>query len=157
MSSVQVPSIHPLQISPVRNTQRTQPPVLGQIIKLIQSAQHPIIVVDGCGFRHQLQVEAVDFIHCTGFPTFSTPMGKGIIDGITEEIEKSDLLTAVLSVTKSPFRIKPTPIDNNDGSFQSTAQGASVFIRKGLTPVIFLLNNNGYLTEKMINGPLSRL
>ncbi|KAI9274955.1 thiamine diphosphate-binding protein [Helicostylum pulchrum] len=40
-----------------------------------------------------------------------------------------------------------------DGSFQITAQEISVFIRQGLTPVIFLLNNNGYVTEKLINGP----
>ncbi|KAG2235511.1 thiamine diphosphate-binding protein [Thamnidium elegans] len=40
-----------------------------------------------------------------------------------------------------------------DGSFQLTAQEISVFIRQGLTPVIFLLNNDGYVTEKLINGP----
>lgn len=39
-----------------------------------------------------------------------------------------------------------------DGSFQLTFQDISVFIRQGLTPVIFLLNNNGYLTEKLIHG-----
>ncbi|GAA5799594.1 hypothetical protein HPULCUR_005010 [Helicostylum pulchrum] len=302
--TVQVSSmIHPLQILPARNTQRTQLLVLKQILKLIQSAQRPVIVVDGCVLRHQLQTEAVDFIHHTGFPTFSAPMGKGIVDasfsnyrgiycgklslkGVAEEMEKSDLLielgsiksdfntgsfsyglenvktislhssctiidhaqfpgvgmhellpllTAVLPVTKSqlelPSRIKPAPIDDSsveithdyfwnkvhqyilpnsvivsetgtsgfgifnmestlgasyigqilwcsigysvgaalgaaladrkrkvylfvgDGSFQLTAQEISVFIRKGLTPVIFLLNNDGYLTEKMINGP----
>lgn len=42
-----------------------------------------------------------------------------------------------------------------DGSFQLTVQEISVFIRHGLTPVIFLLNNDGYLTEKLINGPNS--
>ncbi|GAA5795088.1 pyruvate decarboxylase PdcB [Helicostylum pulchrum] len=40
-----------------------------------------------------------------------------------------------------------------DGSFQLTAQEVSVYIRHGLTPVIFLLNNNGYLIEKLIHGP----
>ncbi|KAI8087147.1 pyruvate decarboxylase PdcB [Thamnidium elegans] len=40
-----------------------------------------------------------------------------------------------------------------DGSFQLTAQEISVFIRQGLTPVIFLLNNDGYLMEKLIHGP----
>lgn len=51
--SVQVSSmIHPLQISPARNTQRTQPLVLKQILRLIQSAQRPVIIVDGCVLRH---------------------------------------------------------------------------------------------------------
>ncbi|KAI7889481.1 pyruvate decarboxylase PdcB [Mucor mucedo] len=40
-----------------------------------------------------------------------------------------------------------------DGSFQLTVQEISVFIRQGLTPVIFLLNNDGYLMEKLIHGP----
>lgn len=40
-----------------------------------------------------------------------------------------------------------------DGSFQLTAPEISVFIRQGHTPIIFLLNNDGYLTEKLIHGP----
>lgn len=40
-----------------------------------------------------------------------------------------------------------------DGSFQLTVQEVSVFIRQGFTPVIFLLNNDGYLVEKLIHGP----
>lgn len=40
-----------------------------------------------------------------------------------------------------------------DGSFQLTAQEISVFLHHGLTPVIFLLNNDGYLIEKLIHGP----
>ncbi|KAG1056924.1 hypothetical protein G6F43_001232 [Rhizopus delemar] len=40
-----------------------------------------------------------------------------------------------------------------DGSFQVTCQEISVFLHQGLTPVIFLLNNDGYLIEKLIHGP----
>ncbi|CEG82915.1 Putative Pyruvate decarboxylase PdcA [Rhizopus microsporus] len=40
-----------------------------------------------------------------------------------------------------------------DGSFQLTCQEVCVFLRHGLTPVIFLLNNDGYLIEKLIHGP----
>lgn len=42
---------------------------------------------------------------------------------------------------------------NSQGSFQLTFQEISVFIHHGLTPVIFLLNNDGYLIEKLIHGP----
>ncbi|CAO3637105.1 unnamed protein product [Mucor hiemalis] len=41
-----------------------------------------------------------------------------------------------------------------DGSFQLTGQEVSAFIRHGITPVIILINNDGYLIEKVINGPL---
>ncbi|KAJ2955156.1 hypothetical protein NQZ79_g8799 [Umbelopsis isabellina] len=39
-----------------------------------------------------------------------------------------------------------------DGSFQLTAQEVSVMLRLGLTPVIILLNNDGYTIEKLIHG-----
>ncbi|KAL0082424.1 thiamine diphosphate-binding protein [Phycomyces blakesleeanus] len=40
-----------------------------------------------------------------------------------------------------------------DGSFQMTVQEVSAMLHQGLTPVIFLLNNDGYLIEKLIHGP----
>ncbi|KAI8977529.1 thiamine diphosphate-binding protein [Mycotypha africana] len=40
-----------------------------------------------------------------------------------------------------------------DGSFQLTCQEVSVMLHHGLTPVIFILNNDGYLIEKLIHGP----
>jgi len=40
-----------------------------------------------------------------------------------------------------------------DGSFQLTAQEVSVMLHQGLTPVIVLLNNDGYTIEKLIHGP----
>lgn len=50
-------------------------------------------------------------------------------------------------------RKRQTYLFVGDGSFQLTGQEVSVMIRHGLTPVIFLLNNDGYLIEKMIHGP----
>ena len=41
-----------------------------------------------------------------------------------------------------------------DGSFQMTAQAVSTIIRNGCTPVVFLLNNDGYVIERVIHdGP----
>jgi pyruvate decarboxylase len=40
-----------------------------------------------------------------------------------------------------------------DGSFQLTAQEVSVMLHQGLTPVIIILNNDGYTIEKLIHGP----
>jgi len=39
-----------------------------------------------------------------------------------------------------------------DGSFQLTAQEVSSMIRHKLTPIIFLLNNDGYTIERVIHG-----
>lgn len=40
-----------------------------------------------------------------------------------------------------------------DGSFQLTAQEVSTMLRHKLTPIIFLLNNDGYTIERVIHGP----
>ncbi|EJD41518.1 pyruvate decarboxylase [Auricularia subglabra TFB-10046 SS5] len=40
-----------------------------------------------------------------------------------------------------------------DGSVQVTAQELSSLLRLGLSPVIFLINNDGYTIERLINGP----
>ncbi|MCH9757274.1 MAG: alpha-keto acid decarboxylase family protein [Gammaproteobacteria bacterium] len=39
-----------------------------------------------------------------------------------------------------------------DGSFQLTAQEVSTMLRHKLTPIIFLLNNDGYTIERVIHG-----
>jgi indolepyruvate decarboxylase len=43
-----------------------------------------------------------------------------------------------------------------DGAFQMTAQELSTILRRGLKPIIFLVNNNGYTIERLILGPGSR-
>ncbi|MCH9631468.1 MAG: Indole-3-pyruvate decarboxylase [Chlamydiia bacterium] len=40
-----------------------------------------------------------------------------------------------------------------DGSFQMTAQEISSMLRYNLTPIIFLINNDGYTIERVIHGP----
>ncbi len=45
-----------------------------------------------------------------------------------------------------------------DGSFQLTCQEVSTMIRDGLNPIIFVLNNDGYLVERVIgDGPFNDL
>ncbi len=39
-----------------------------------------------------------------------------------------------------------------DGSFQLTAQEVSTMLRNGFTPIIFLINNDGYTIERYIHG-----
>jgi TPP-dependent 2-oxoacid decarboxylase len=40
-----------------------------------------------------------------------------------------------------------------DGAFQLTGQELSTMLRRRLTPIIFVLNNSGYTTERVIHGP----
>jgi indolepyruvate decarboxylase len=40
-----------------------------------------------------------------------------------------------------------------DGAFQMTAQELSTILRRGLTPIVFVVNNDGYTIERLIFGP----
>ncbi|KAI8646198.1 thiamine diphosphate-binding protein [Parasitella parasitica] len=299
---VNIPEIRPLDLSIAKNPAKTQEVALKVVLEAINKAQHPIVIVDACIQRHNLQKEAAAFIKRSGFPTYVAPMGKGIvpeeyenyrgcyagsitIEGIAREVEKADLIIELGSI-KSDFntggftygldrgktislhsfatnvfyadydkvsmveflplltaslpsasrhfdlgpRFHPAPIEQGteithnylwnkvpeymvdnaiivaetgtsefasfnlkapknaffiaqvlwgsigfsvgaavgaaiadrsrqvylfcgDGSFQLTAQEISVFLHQGLTPIIFILNNDGYLIEKLIHGP----
>jgi indolepyruvate decarboxylase len=48
---------------------------------------------------------------------------------------------------------RPCVLLIGDGSFQLSAQELSTILRHGLSPTIFLLNNNGYTVERLIHGP----
>ena len=43
-----------------------------------------------------------------------------------------------------------------EGSLQMTVQEIGSYIRFGFTPIIFIINNNGYSIERAINGPTQR-
>jgi pyruvate decarboxylase len=51
--------------------------------------------------------------------------------------------------TKNPGRVI---LIVGDGSLQMTAQEIGSYIRFGFTPIIFVINNNGYSIERAING-----
>lgn len=299
---VTVHDIQPLNLRPPKNPAKTQEVCLKIVLDAIQKADHPVIVVDACIQRHNLLKEANEFVKKSKFPTYVSPMGKGLIsedlenyrgcyagnitiEGISDELERADLilelgsiksdfntggftykidqgktialhsfgtfvfyanyekvgmaeflplLTANLPDTKRKFNLGPRHFppptepgvdithnyfwnkipdyinensivvaetgtaefasfnlrspkgvsyitqvlwgsigfsvgatlgaamaDRNrrvylfvgDGSFQYTAQEVATMLHHGLTPVIFVLNNDGYLIEKMIHGP----
>jgi pyruvate decarboxylase len=51
--------------------------VLDEIQHLVEKAgQEVIILVDACAIRHDVMEEVWDLIQRTGFPVYSTPMGK---------------------------------------------------------------------------------
>lgn len=51
--------------------------VLGEIQKLVEKAgAEVVILVDACAIRHGVMEEVWELIQRTGFPVYSTPMGK---------------------------------------------------------------------------------
>jgi len=110
----------PLKSNPKPNDSHTEEFVLGEIRKLVEAAgSEVVILVDACTIRHDVTEETWDLIERTGFPVYSTPMGKtavpedserygGIYVGsishpeIKEKVESAKLIISI-GALKSDF------------------------------------------------------
>ncbi|KAM0754818.1 pyruvate decarboxylase [Meredithblackwellia eburnea MCA 4105] len=62
------------------------------------------------------------------------------------------LLGALKAAQESRFK-RRTILFIGDGSLQLTVQDISTMLRQGLKPIIVVLNNDGYVIERLIHGP----
>ena len=70
----------PLHSKPKPNDPHTEEFVLREIQKLVEGAgSEVVILVDACTIRHDVMDETWDLIERTGFPVYSTPMGKAAV------------------------------------------------------------------------------
>lgn len=93
--------------------------VVDVVLKYLEAAKNPIILVDACAIRHRVLDEVHDLINKTNLPVFVTPMGKGAVNethrnyggvyagsGSQPEVEKcvesSDLILTIGAI-KSDF------------------------------------------------------
>ena len=89
--------------------------IVDSIVNSLNTAKQPIIVVDGCCYRHNIMKETNELINLTNFPVFVTPMGKGAIDEqlpnfggiyigtmsspeVKEYVDSSDLVISIGSI-----------------------------------------------------------
>jgi pyruvate decarboxylase len=62
------------------NPEALEKKILSDVLAQIQEAKQPIIIVDGGATRHRVLKEVEELIQVSGFPVYTTPMGKGAID-----------------------------------------------------------------------------
>lgn len=89
------------------------------VLRYLQAAKKPVILVDACASRFHCEKEVHALVKNSGFPTFVAPMGKGIVDEtlpnyggvyagdgslkeVRGEIETSDLVLSIGGI-KSDF------------------------------------------------------
>ena len=71
----------PLSPALLSHHPKTEDFVINLIHERVTAAGGDVIVlVDACVIRHDVRKEVVDFLNGTGFPVYSTPMGKTAID-----------------------------------------------------------------------------
>ncbi|KAE8307333.1 thiamine diphosphate-binding protein [Aspergillus transmontanensis] len=70
----------PLDLTPPSNDPTTEQEVCDIIVERISNAKQPFILIDAGTSRYRLMSEADELVKITGFPTATTPFGKGIPD-----------------------------------------------------------------------------
>ena len=101
------------------NEQEKEDYVVDVVLKYLQAAKSPIILVDACAIRHRVLDEVHELVEKSGLPTFVAPMGKGAINetlpnyggvyagngsnaGVAERVEAADLVLSIGAI-KSDF------------------------------------------------------
>lgn len=109
----------PIDLTMPENEAEREDYVVDVVLKYLQAAKNPVILVDACAIRHRVLDEVHDLVKASGLPTFVTPMGKGAVDethpnyggvyagdgsntGVREVVEASDLILSIGAI-KSDF------------------------------------------------------
>ena len=109
----------PIDLSFVPNDPEKEDYVVEVVLKYLQEAKNPVMLVDACAIRHKVLEEVHDLMKTSGLPTFVAPMGKGAVDetqknyggvyagvssntGVREQVESSDLILSIGAI-KSDF------------------------------------------------------
>ncbi|BDD57009.1 Pyruvate decarboxylase 1 [Monascus purpureus] len=109
----------PIDLTLPENEAEREDYVVDVVLKYLQAAKNPVILVDACAIRHRVLDEVHDLVKASGLPTFVTPMGKGAVDethpnyggvyagdgsntGVREVVEASDLILSIGAI-KSDF------------------------------------------------------
>ena len=109
----------PIDLTQPQNDPEKEDYVVEVVLKYLQQAKNPVILVDACAIRHRVLDEVHDLVQKSGLPTFVAPMGKGAVDethknyggvyagsgsnaGVREQVESSDLILSIGAI-KSDF------------------------------------------------------
>lgn len=109
----------PIDLSFPPNDPEKEDYVVRVVLRTLQAAKNPVILVDACAIRHRALDETHALISASGIPTFVAPMGKGAVDetlpnyggvyagdgsnkGVRERVEGADLVLSI-GALKSDF------------------------------------------------------
>lgn len=109
----------PIDLSLPKNDEEAEDYVVDVVLKYLEAAKSPVILVDACAIRHHCLDEVHALVSKSGLPTFVAPMGKGAVDetlpnyggvyagsgspgNAREHLEASDLILSIGAI-KSDF------------------------------------------------------
>lgn len=109
----------PIDLSLPENNPEKEDYVVNVVLKYLQAAKNPVILVDARAIRHGAVQEVHDLVKASRLPTFVAPMGKGAVNEtyenfggvyagsgsnpeVREAVESSDLILSIGAI-KSDF------------------------------------------------------
>lgn len=111
----------PIDLSDPKNDPEQEAYIVDVIIRNLEAAKTPVILLDACAIRHRVLGEVHELIAKTNLPVFVTPMGKGGISethanyggvyagegsrpyAVKEIVESSDLILSIGTLKVSFF------------------------------------------------------
>lgn len=127
--SAKVPSSaleRPLRLTNYPTDKRFEDALIETILGKLYAAKQPLIVVDGLARRFGIDEEANELVRATGFPTVTTPMGKGIISeqypnyhGIYAGIADRNITTSWVQECDLVLKLGPLNADVNSFGFSA--------------------------------------
>ncbi|KAI5285462.1 Pyruvate decarboxylase 1 [Ascosphaera acerosa] len=154
----------PLDLSVPANDPEAEQYVVDVVMRSLEKAKNPAILVDACAIRFRCLKEVNDLVKKSGFPTFVAPMGKGAVDetlpnfggtyagvgsaeGVCEALESSDLVLHIGGIKSdfntSGFTYRTTQMNTID--FHST----SCRVRYSEYPNVGMKSVLARITERM--------
>ncbi|KAG9787219.1 pyruvate decarboxylase, partial [Aureobasidium melanogenum] len=119
----------PIDISviPANNDEEAETKTADRILERIYGSKQPFIIVDGFTSRYGISDEADELVRVTGFPTSTTPFGKGIVNetypnfhGIYAGMAGKQIYMPWARGCDVVIRLGPLPSDVNTFGFSTT-------------------------------------
>ncbi|KAH8693963.1 pyruvate decarboxylase [Talaromyces proteolyticus] len=102
----------PIDLDPPPNDPAKEEYVVDVVLRYLQAAKNPVILVDAGAARHDALDVVHELIQKSGLPTFVAPMGRGAVDetlpnfggvyagngsneGVTDRVESADLILSI--------------------------------------------------------------
>ncbi|EXJ83196.1 hypothetical protein A1O1_06815 [Capronia coronata CBS 617.96] len=154
----------PIDLSLPPNDEEVENAVADLILKTVYASKQPFIIVDGFTSRYGISEEADELVRVTGFPTSTTPFGKGIINetypnfhGIYAGTAGKQIYMPWARGCDVVIRLGPLPSDVNTFGFSTTPDPKSTIIFDGESVEIKGTRHEKIHVKPLLRKILSRL
>lgn len=154
----------PIDLSLPANDDNLESAKADEILRKIYASKQPFIIVDGFTSRYGISEEADELVRVTGFPTSTTPFGKGIINetypnfhGIYAGMAGKQIYMPWARGCDLVVRLGPLPSDVNTFGFSTTPDPKTTITFERDSVEIEGTSHKGLHVKSLLRKILARL